>query len=246
MIFNCFLNRPIFQKVCLGIFLGFASISPVKADRVQIRSFGHSALLIKGGGHSVLLNPFKAVGCAEGLSEPNRVSADVVLASSDLADEGNRNVKGLFLSEPGSYRIGNLALEGFTAPHDRFGGRRYGLATAWQWVQGGVNFVHLGGSVSPIKFQQKLLIGRPDVLVIAVGGGAKVYNAREAAAVVKYLNPKIVIPVQYVRGTTPSSCDQTGIEPFLEAMEGIQAKNVGRVFNVRGKISDELVIRLMP
>lgn len=203
-------------------------------------------MLIKGGGHSVLLNPFKAVGCAEGLSEPKNVSADVVLASSELADEGNRNVRGLFLSEPGSYRIRDLALEGFTAPHDRFGGRRYGLATAWQWVQGGVNFVHLGGSVSPIRFQEKLLVGRPDVLVIAVGGGAKVYNAREAAAVVKYLNPKIVIPVQYVRGTNPSSCDQTGIEPFLEAMEGIQVRDVGKTFNVRGKISDELVIKLMP
>ena len=29
---------------------------------VTIKSYGHSALLIKGGGQSVLINPFKAVG----------------------------------------------------------------------------------------------------------------------------------------------------------------------------------------
>ena len=38
------------------------------AGGVSITSYGHSALLIRGGGATVLLNPFKAVGCAAGLS----------------------------------------------------------------------------------------------------------------------------------------------------------------------------------
>ncbi|MFZ9217695.1 MAG: MBL fold metallo-hydrolase, partial [Vulcanococcus sp.] len=50
---------------------------------VTITSYGHSALLIRGGGATVLLNPFKAVGCAAGLAAP-RVSANVILASSRL------------------------------------------------------------------------------------------------------------------------------------------------------------------
>ena len=52
---------------------------------VTITSYGHSALLIRGGGATVLLNPFKAVACAAGLAEP-RVSANVILASSRLLD----------------------------------------------------------------------------------------------------------------------------------------------------------------
>mgnify|MGYP007106494850 CR=1 FL=1 len=64
-----------------------------------------------------MLNPFKAVACAEGLKEPN-VNADVVLASSELVDEGARVAKGVFLVKPGPYRISGLNLEGFSAPHE--------------------------------------------------------------------------------------------------------------------------------
>ena len=69
---------------------------------VTITSYGHSALLIRGGGATVLLNPFKAVGCAAGLAEP-RVSANVILASSRLLDEGAPVASGRLLSSPGSY-----------------------------------------------------------------------------------------------------------------------------------------------
>ena len=64
------------------------------------------------------------------LREP-RVNAKVVLASSELPDEGARIAGGTFLSKPGSYRVGGLKLEGFAAPHDRVGGRRFGQATIW-------------------------------------------------------------------------------------------------------------------
>lgn len=60
---------------------------------VTITSYGHSALLINGGGASVLVNPFKAVACAAGLAEP-RVRATVVLASSRLLDEGANVAQG--------------------------------------------------------------------------------------------------------------------------------------------------------
>ena len=248
MVTNSLFSKINFKKACLGILcsiVAFVPIAQVRADRLKIISFGHSSLLIKGGGHSVLLNPFKAVGCAEGLEEP-KVHADIVLASSELADEGNRDVKGVFMVTPGSYRVRGLSIEGIQAPHDRFNGRRYGFATAWQWVQGGVNFVHLGGSTTPLEFQDKLLMGRPDVLFIAVGGGSKVYSGREAASVVKFLNPKVVIPVQYIRGTTPKSCDLTGIQPFLDEMQGFEVKEVGRKLTVKANMTDELTINLMP
>jgi hypothetical protein len=109
---------------------------------VTITSYGHSALLIQGGGASVLLNPFKAVGCAAGLAEP-RVTANVILASSRLLDEGAPVASGRLLSSPGSYRVAGLKIEGISAPHDRFGGRRFGQSTLWRWKQGGLEFAHL-------------------------------------------------------------------------------------------------------
>ena len=220
------------------------SCSAVQAAGVSITSYGHSALLIRGGGQSVLVNPFRAVGCAAGLAEP-RVSANVTLASSELPDEGARIGGGTYLSKPGSYRVGGMDLEGFSAPHDRMGGRRFGNATIWRWQQGGLNFAHLGGTAAPLSGEDRVLLGRPDVLIIGVGGGAKVYNGEEAAEVVRQLNPRRVIPVQYVNGEAPSGCDQGGVQPFLDAMSGTQVRKVGPSLSLPSNLNDSTVIEVM-
>jgi L-ascorbate metabolism protein UlaG (beta-lactamase superfamily) len=212
---------------------------------VTITSYGHSALLIQGGGASVLLNPFKAVGCAAGLAEP-RVSANVILASSRLLDEGAPVASGRLLSAPGSYRVAGLRIEGISAPHDRFGGRRFGQSTLWRWQQGGLEFAHLGGTTAELKPEDKVMLGKPDVLIIGVGGGAKVYTGSEAAEVVRTLNPRRVIPVQYASGKTSSAaCDLGGVDPFLQAMTGTPARKVGQILHLPGKLNDPTQIELM-
>ena len=227
-----------------GLALGLQA-SALAGSGVTISSYGQRSLLIQGGGQSVLLNPYRAVGCAAGLGEP-RVNAGVILASSELADEGARGVAGgRFLAAPGSYRIGGLMLEGFASPHDRVQGRRFGDATLWRWQQGGLNFAHLGATAGPLSGADKVLLGRPDVLIIGVGGGSKIYDGSEAADVVKLLNPKRVIPVQYVNGDAPADCDQEGVQPFLDAMGGTAVRRVGRSQTLPGNLDDTTVITVM-
>ena len=211
---------------------------------VTITSYGHSALLISGGGARVLLNPFQAVGCAAGLAEP-RVSADVILASSQLKDEGAPVASGRFLVKPGSYRVAGLAIEGIGAPHDRVGGKRFGLSTLWRWRQGGLDIVHLGGTAGAIAPEDRVLLGRPDVLIIGVGGGAKVYDGQEAAAVVRQLQARRVIPVQYRSGGPTSSCDLGSAQPFLDAMAGSTVRRVGSSLSVVPPVGDATVIEIM-
>ena len=221
------------------------SSAAMAATGVTISSYGQRALLIQGGGQSVLLNPYKAVGCAAGLAEP-RVNAGVILASSELADEGARGVAGgRFLVQPGSYRIGGLSLEGFASPHDRIDGRRFGQSTLWRWQQGGLSFAHLGATAGPITGADKVLLGRPDVLIIGVGGGSKIFNGEEAAEVVRALNPRRVIPVQYVSGAAPDNCDQEGLQPFLKAMQGTTIRDGGRTLSLPGQLGDTTVIQVM-
>ena len=237
ILFSAFLALPTF----------LASSSPVLANSLEIEYFGHSSILIRGNRQSVLLNPFRAVGCASGLVEPN-ISADVILASSLLPDEGSKNIaQGVFLTKPGSYMINGFSYEGIASPHDRLGGRRFGMSTLWKWKQGGLTFAHLGGAASPLTMEDRLLIGFPDVLFIAVGGGAKIYNGQEAANIVAALKPKIVIPVQYQLkdNDNPQSCDQEGIISFLDAMEDYIVKKVGLKYNPMKEISKNNSINLM-
>ena len=218
---------------------------PAQANTgVTVTSYGHSALLIQGGGASVLINPFRAVGCAAGLTEP-RLSANVILASSRLLDEGAAVARGTMLSAPGSYRVAGLRIEGIAVAHDRFGGRRFGKSTLWRWRQGGLEFVHLGGTAAPLSAEDQVLLSKPDVLIIGVGGGAKVYDGPEAAAVVRQLAPRRVIPVQYLSGPVPKACDLTSVEPFLKAMAGTPVKRVGRTLSLPGKLGNGLQVDVL-
>ena len=212
---------------------------------VTITSYGHSALLVQGGGARVLLNPFRAVGCAAGLAEP-QVGADVILASSTLRDEGAVGVaSGRMLVKPGSYRVAGLQIEGIAAPHDRVGGKRFGLSTLWRWKQGGLDFAHLGGTAGSISPSDKVLLGRPDVLIIGVGGGAKVYTGKEAAEVVRALEPRRVIPVQFRSAPPSEGCDVGSAEPFLQAMAGTTVRRGGRTLSLVPPLGDSMVIELM-
>jgi L-ascorbate metabolism protein UlaG (beta-lactamase superfamily) len=217
---------------------------PARAAGVTITSYGHGAVLIQGGGKRVLLNPFQAVGCAAGLSEP-RLSADVILASSRLKDEGAPVASGRMLVKPGSYRYAGMQIEGVAAPHDRMGGRRFGQSTLWRWRQGGLDFAHLGGTAGRLSPADRVLLGRPDVLFIGVGGGAKIYTGAEAAEVVRELQPRRVVPVHYTSGSPPVGCDQGSVEPFLEAMAGTRVNRPGRSISVAPPLGDTMVIDVL-
>tara|TARA_B100000700_G_scaffold101706_1_gene114587 strand:- start:1723 stop:2466 length:744 start_codon:yes stop_codon:yes gene_type:complete len=238
--------KSIFFNTFWAVPTFLVTASPIWADSVNIENLGHSSILIRGKDHSVLLNPFKAVGCASGLVEKN-ISADIILASSTLPDEGATTAKGLFMVKPGSYRIKGLTFEGFSRPHDRVGGRRFGMSTLWRWKQNGLTFAHLGGAASSLTIEQRVLIGKPDVLFIAVGGGAKVYDAQEAANVVSLLKPRIVIPVQYQRKGKEKrpNCDQQGVEAFLAVMKDYKVRKVGKKYNLKKQIPKNQFIFLM-
>ena len=235
-----------FGVLLLGFGLGFVFVIPpgplaVTLVEVGVRQ-GRRAGARSGAG--IAAGDF-TVGCAAGLAEP-RVNAGVILASSELADEGARGVAGgRFLVQPGSYRIGGLSLEGFASPHDRIDGRRFGQSTLWRWQQGGLSFAHLGATAGPITGADKVLLGRPDVLIIGVSGGSKIFNGEEAAEVVRALNPRRVIPVQYVSGAAPDNCDQEGLQPFLEAMQGTTIRDGGRTLSLPGQLGDTTVIQVM-
>ncbi|MBD2429012.1 MBL fold metallo-hydrolase [Phormidium sp. FACHB-1136] len=193
-----------------------------QADRLTLRSLGHTAFLFTGGGRRILSNPFRPLGCTAGFPNPAQ-PADIVMISSRLFDEGYLNdLPGnpRVLAEPGVYDFENMRIQGVLTPHDREGGRRFGNNTIWKWTQAGITIVHMGGAATPLRVEEQILLGRPDVLLVPVGGGPKAYTAEEAVQAIQVLRPRVVIPTHYLTTAASDTCDLSPLDTFLTLMQG--------------------------
>jgi L-ascorbate metabolism protein UlaG (beta-lactamase superfamily) len=188
---------------------------------------GHTCFLFTGGGTKILVNPFRTIGCTAKYRPP-KVAADLVLISSQLLDEGAvEDLPGnpKLIYEPGVYEFKGIKFQGIAIPHDRKGGKQFGTNVAWQWQQAGINILHLGGAAAPITIEQKILIGRPDVALVPVGGGAKAYNAEEAKQAIQTINPKLIIPTHYrTQAADEATCDISPLDNFLTVMNGMTVR----------------------
>ena len=210
--------------------------SYVNAEELILKSFGHSQFLIKGNDKSILINPFKAVGCASQLRESLNIEKDLILASSRLADEGYNPNNDLMFFEPGTYEYDNLIFNGISVPHDRLNGRRYGNATVWTWNQSNFKIVHMGGAAGDITFEDQIIINRPDILFISIGGGIKSYSGKEALNIVEILNPKIIVPVHFLNNKKNiDDCDFSNEDKFLENLSQYKVKYIGKELKLNSK-----------
>jgi len=210
--------------------------SNVNSQELILKSFGYSQFLIKGEGKSILINPFKAVGCASQFKESQNIEKDLTLASSRLADEGYNPNNELMFVQPGTYEYNDLIFNGISIPHDRFNGRRYGNATVWTWNQSDFKIVHMGGAAGEITFEDQIIINRPDILFISIGGGIKSYSGEEAFNIIEILNPKIIIPVHFL--TTKKNidnCDLSNEDKFLENISQYEVKYIGKELKLNSK-----------
>ena len=212
-----------------AVITNLSSQIPVNAQSngVSIQWLGHTCFLLTTGKVKILINPFKTIGCTTGYRPP-KVAADLVLISSQLLDEGAidqlpGNPKLVY--QPGVYEFRGVNFQGITTDHDRKSGNQFGKNIVWKLSAGGINLLHLGGSAAPITLEQKILMGRPDVLFIPVGGSAKAYNAEEAKQAIAVLKPKLVIPTHYrTQAADTNQCDITPVDNFLALMQGVKIR----------------------
>lgn len=219
----------------LGLASNWQSTQAQSGGSLTIKSLGHMCFLFTGNGRRIVTNPFRRLGCTDGYRTPS-AAADLVLISSRLFDEGYtaEAYAGVeLLDDSGVYDFNGFSVQGIGMDHDREGGRRFGSNIAWTWTQAGVNVVHLGGAAAPISLEDKILIGRPDVLLVPVGGGPKAYTPEEAAQAIRTLDPKLVIPTQYrTQAADAETCDIVALDAFLTLMQGIPVTRPGDTLNV--------------
>jgi L-ascorbate metabolism protein UlaG (beta-lactamase superfamily) len=190
-----------------------------------IRWFGQSAFLLSDDDRRVAIDPF---GSMEGLARRGLkfdyppiegIAADLLLISHEHRDhsaveavEGSpqaiRSTAGTFESPVGEVKA-------IASEHDPVAGLRRGPNAIFAFELAGALVCHMGdfGQAS-LRREQSSAIGRPDLLFLPVGGGPTIDGAA-AAAIVRELRPRVVIPMHY---RTPAVDFLEPVDGFLHAL----------------------------
>jgi L-ascorbate metabolism protein UlaG (beta-lactamase superfamily) len=198
---------------------------PAQGDAVTW--FGQACFRITDAeGHTVLVDPYAEPVMGQSLQG---LAADVVIITHEHPDhnategiKARHLIHAVPLIHNGQVkRIGDaptgLIFTLIPTFHDPQHGEQRGLNSVVVWQEGGVTLCHLGDLGHPLTREQIAGIGRPDVLMLPVGGTFTL-DGEEARMVVEQLKPHVVIPMHYkVPGMSRSNTPLTTVEPFLDA-----------------------------
>jgi L-ascorbate metabolism protein UlaG (beta-lactamase superfamily) len=151
---------------------------------------GHACFQIEEDGRSVICDPY-APGFVPGLRDLS-ASADGVFCSHDHGDHNYTEAVALSGSPEKAFSVKTV-----DCWHDDAGGTLRGPNRIHIFdLPSGLRAVHLGDLGHPLSAEQAAAIGKPDVLMVPVGGFFTIGPA-EARAVCETLDPRIIVPMHF-------------------------------------------------
>ncbi len=193
---------------------------------MQIRWYGQSAFLLSGERQRVFVDPFGDVASASASGSGlewnypliEGVEADLLLVTHDHLDHNAVEVIGgdpLLLAKAGKHESPVGEVVGIASEHDAVAGTQRGPNTIFRFALDGTTVAHFGDFGQPaLRPEQREALGDVDVLFLPVGGGPTI-APDAAAALVRELRPRLVVPMHY---RTPASGFLDPPDAFLEAL----------------------------
>jgi L-ascorbate metabolism protein UlaG (beta-lactamase superfamily) len=192
---------------------------------MRIRWYGQSAFLLTGE-QRVFIDPFGDMsgltdrGIEWGYPPIEGVEADLLLVTHDHGDHNAIEVIGgdpAVVDEPGTHESPVGEVVGIASEHDQAAGTERGANTIFCFSLDGLRVAHLGDfGQRALRPEQRAAMGQVDVLFIPVGGGPTI-PADAAAALVREIGPRLVVPMHY-RTELIGFLDPP--DAFLEALGG--------------------------
>ena len=155
---------------------------------MKLTWYGHACFLAETAEGSVVFDPY-APGSVPGLTLPP-LRADAVVCSHGHRDHGYAAGVALSGREP------DFTLRTIPCFHDDRQGALRGENRITVLEAEGLRLVHLGDLGHALSAEQLAEIGKPDVLLIPVGGHYTIGPA-EAEALARALEPRLAIPMHY-------------------------------------------------
>lgn len=167
---------------------------------MDISYLGHSSFKLRGKIATVITDPYAP---SVGFDMP-KSSADIVTVSHQHEDHNaiekvsgtTRRLQPYLIQAPGEYEVSGVGVFGWQTFHDDQEGKQRGKNTIYIIHLDGLKICHLGDLGHILTEAHVHQIGEIDVLLVPVGGFYTI-NAKQAVAVIKELQPSIVVPMHY-------------------------------------------------
>ncbi|MCL2150439.1 MAG: MBL fold metallo-hydrolase [Dehalococcoidia bacterium] len=182
---------------------------------MEITYLGHSCFKIRGKQATIVTDPY-GPETGYGLG---KAAANIVTVSHDHPDHNYASGVGgdpRIISRPGEYEVAGVLIIGIPTFHDNEKGAKRGKNTVFALEADELSLCHLGDLGHPLTDDQLEAIGRVDVLMVPVGGVYTI-GASSAAALVRQMDPRIVLPMHY-RTPTSGPQDLDPVQIFLHEM----------------------------
>jgi len=182
---------------------------------MEITYLGQSCFKIRSKQASVITDPYSP----ETGYDLSKAASDIVTISHSHPDHNYAaGVSGdpRVISRPGEYEVAGVLIIGIPTFHDNEKGANRGKNTVFAMEMDELSICHLGDLGHPLTDSQLEEIGRVDILMVPVGG-ISTLGASSAAALVRQMDPHIVLPMHY-RTPISSNSDMEPVHNFLHEM----------------------------
>ena len=185
---------------------------------MDIIYLGHSCFKISGKDATVVTDPFDSE--TVGIKFP-KVTADIVTVSHNHPDHNFlENVENphKIISGPGEYEVRGISILGFPSFHDNKKGDERGENTIYVFEVDGTRIAHLGDLGHILEESTVTNIGNIDVLLVPIGGNFTI-DPKDAVAVTRAIEPKIVVPMHYRSTDSPEMFSSLAtVDDFVKAL----------------------------
>jgi len=183
------------------------------------------------GGNSVIINTKKAkliVDPKLSLVGPNDISTkdSIELLTEDRFNTNNGNTR-LTINSPGEYGIADFDINGIAARR-HIDTENEGLkVTIYRIEIGDLRVGIIGNIFGKLSDDQLEALGVLDIVILPVGGGGYTLDAVEAAALIRTISPKVVVPIHYADSSLKYEVPQDGLDLFIKEL-GAPVETVSR------------------
>ncbi|PLS80619.1 Zn-dependent hydrolase [Candidatus Saccharibacteria bacterium] len=175
-----------------------------------------------------------------GLKNPTGKMTVQVATQEEFAVEPEAGV--LKVSGPGEYELeAGVSIVGIAAQRHIDTTNDGKKATVYRVEIGDISVAVVGHITGQLSGTQLEALGVIDVLVVPVGNSGYTLDAHEAIAIVRQVDPKVIIPTHYADDAAKYEVPQAELEPFLKEL-GATHETVAKLKLKAGQLPETLTV----